>query len=66
MPTWETKTLHLPVLLPSGRECALCITRLRDSLLQMAGVEAAEVDASRSRLVLTYDPSLLTLDRVER
>ncbi len=66
MALWESKTLDLPLLLPEGRECDLCVDRLRAALLRIAGVRSADVDPSRSRLVLTYDPSLLSLDHVER
>src|SRR4051794_33924960 len=66
MPMWETKTLDLPVFLSSGKECRNCIDRLRDALLKVAGVRSAEIDRAGSSLILTYDPSLLTLERIER
>jgi len=63
----ETKTTNLPVTLPKGfEECNRCINRLRDSLLQIAGVEAVEVDTASSTMTLTYDSHLVPLEDVQR
>jgi len=62
----ETKTLSLPVILPSGlEECERCVNRLKDSLLQVEGVLSAEVDTDASSLTLVYDPHLSRLEDVE-
>jgi len=63
----ETKTLSLPVTLPTGfEECERCIGRLRDSLLQMGGVQSVEVDTETSTMTLVYDPHLAPIEEVER
>jgi Cd2+/Zn2+-exporting ATPase len=63
---WEIKTLQLPLLMPDSKECRLCVARLREALTQIQGIDAAEVAPDGSTLRLTYDPSLLTLESVER
>ncbi|MGB9587803.1 MAG: heavy metal translocating P-type ATPase, partial [Armatimonadota bacterium] len=63
----ETRTVKLPVTLPKGfEECNRCINRLRDSLLQIAGVQAVEVDTASSTMTLTYDSHLVPLEDVQR
>lgn len=63
----ETRTISLPVTLPKGfEECGRCVNRLRDSLLQMDGVQAVEVNADDSTMTLTYDPHLTPLEDVEK
>ena len=63
----ETRTISLPVTLPKGfEECGRCINRLRDSLLQMDGVQAVEVNPDDSTMTLTYDPHLTPLEDVEK
>lgn len=63
----ETKTVSLPVSLPKGfEECERCVNRLKDSLLQVNGVQSVEVDPERSTMTLTYDPHLTPLEDVEK
>lgn len=62
----ETRHLSIPLLLPSEGDCESCISRLKDSLLQTKGVLSADVDSMASRLVLRFDPTILTLDSLER
>lgn len=63
----ETRTISLPVTLPKGfEECGRCVNRLRDSLLQMDGVQSVEVNPQDSTMTLTYDPQLTSLEDVER
>ncbi|MCX6377771.1 MAG: heavy metal translocating P-type ATPase [Armatimonadetes bacterium] len=63
----ETKTISLPVTLPTGfEECGRCISRLRDALVQVDGVVSVEVSPRDSTMTLVYDPHLASLDDVER
>lgn len=63
----ETRTINLPVTLPRGfEECNRCVGRLRDSLLQIDGVHAVEVDPASSTMTLTYDSHLVPLEDVQR
>lgn len=63
----ETKTLSLPVILPKGFDaCERCVNRLKDSLLQMDGVQSVEVDTQASTMTLAYDPRMLPLEEVEK
>jgi len=62
----ETRTLSLPVILPPDYEkCERCVSRLKDSLLQVHGVLSVEVDRQASTLKLVYDPHLARLEDVE-
>ena len=63
----ETRTISLPVTLPKGfKECGRCVNRLRDSLLQMDGVQSVEVNPEDCTMTLTYDPHLTPLEDVEK
>ena len=63
----ETRTISLPVTLPKGfEECGRCVNRLRDSLLQMDGVQSVEVNPEDCTMTLTYDPHLTPLEEVEK
>ena len=61
----ETRTLDLPVILPAGIDaCGRCVNRLRDSLLQIDGVQSVEVDTEASTMTLAYDPHMVHFDEV--
>jgi Zn2+/Cd2+-exporting ATPase len=63
----ETKTLKLPVTLPKGFEdCERCVNRLRNSLLQMEGVQSVAINAADCTMTLKYDPHLASLEEVEK
>lgn len=63
----EAKTISLPVALPKGfSACERCVDRLRDSLLQIEGIQSVTVNSDNSTLVLTYDPHLASLDDVKK
>lgn len=62
----ETKTLDIPIALPEFYEdCERCVERLKDSLLRIEGVDSVELNESASSLVVTYDASFTSIDRVE-
>ncbi|MBI4840066.1 MAG: heavy metal translocating P-type ATPase, partial [candidate division NC10 bacterium] len=60
-----TQTLEVPVLLPEAEDCAACAERLRTTLSTVKGIAAAELDATSRRLMLTYDPALVSLSALE-
>lgn len=60
-----TKSLLLPVLLPGGEECVRCAEELRGRMLVVPGVRAVEVDRSARQLVVTYEGSAITPERIE-
>jgi Cd2+/Zn2+-exporting ATPase len=62
----QTRILDVPLTLKEGRDCERCVGRLRDSLLEVNGVQSADVDLASSTLTLVYDPSLVALETVER
>lgn len=63
----ETRTISLPVTLPKGfEECGRCVNRLRDSLLQMDGVQSVEVNPEAATMTLTYAPHLTALEDLEK
>ncbi|HEY3281651.1 MAG TPA: cation-translocating P-type ATPase [Armatimonadota bacterium] len=62
----ETRVLQMPVTLPENGQCARCLDRLKDAVLQIAGVETVRVDPEESQVTLVYDPNLLALEEVRR
>lgn len=63
----ETQNLSIPVVFPPEiLHCLRCMERLKTSLLHIKGVQAAEVDTDGSSILLTYDPSMVSMDRIER
>ena len=60
-----TRTLEVPVLIAEAEDCTACAERLRTLLGEMRGIDAAELDTTRRRLTLTYDPALLSLPALE-
>ena len=62
----ETQKLDIHLILPPDfRECERCVERLRAALLHLNGMRAVEFHPDDSSLVLTYDRSALTVERVE-
>lgn len=61
----DTQTLNLPVILPSGPECARCVDRLKSELREIKGVERAEVDPQGNTITVVFDPDSVTLSRIE-
>ena len=63
----EKKTISLPVLLPKGFDaCDRCVNRLKDSLLQVEGVQSVEVEPETSSLTIVYDPHLTPFEDLEK
>jgi len=63
----SSKTLSLPLILPSGAvECARCVAWLGDAIRAIPGVDAVAVDQAASLLTVSYDPSLVSAEAVER
>jgi Cd2+/Zn2+-exporting ATPase len=62
----ESRKLKLPVSLPRGFEaCARCSARVKDSIMQMEGVQSVDVDFEHAVISLAYDPRLTPLEDVE-
>ena len=61
----HTQTLSLPMILPSGPECARCVDRLKTELGNIKGVERAEVDTHQDIITVVFDPDSVTLSRIE-
>lgn len=61
----DTRSLSLPVFLPSGEDCLRCIARLQDGLLSLKGVEEASVNNGHDTLRIVYDPNFVTYSRIE-
>jgi Zn2+/Cd2+-exporting ATPase len=61
----QTKQLSIPLLLPNEGDCESCVNRLKNSLLHTRGVLSAEIDTDAARLILSYDPAILSLERLE-
>ncbi|MCL5074623.1 MAG: cadmium-translocating P-type ATPase [Chloroflexi bacterium] len=61
----ETKTLSLPLILSQNGECERCVNRLQESLTLIKGVESATINVERATLMLSYDPNLVSLSRLE-
>ncbi len=63
----STKTLALPLILPSGAaECARCLRWLRDAVGTVPGVEQVAVDQAAATLTVVYDAKLATAEVLER
>jgi len=62
----ETKHLSIPLLLPTEGDCESCVARLKDALLKTKGISSAEIDINGARLILTFDPSVLSLENLEK
>lgn len=61
----ETTALKIPISLPIGGDCPRCVDRLRESLLEMRGIDALQVDTEDATMTLSYDPNLVSLEQVE-
>lgn len=62
----ETRTLDIPVILPDYYEdCARCMDRLKDAILELEGVTNVDIDVKRQKLALTYDTNRVSLERIE-
>ncbi len=64
-PILEVRRIRFPIALRELSRCDACIQRLRNALLELPGVYSVEVDIGSSTLSLRYDPSLVSLERVE-
>jgi len=62
----ETKHLSIPLLLPTEGDCASCVERWKEILLKTKGIISAEVDINASRLILNFDPAILSLESLEK
>ena len=63
----STKTLALPLILPGGAaECARCVRWLGDAIGTLPGVERVAVDEAAATLAVTYDPTLVSAEDLER
>jgi len=61
----NTQTLSLPMILPSGPDCARCLDRLKTELRSIKGVESAEIDSGQDIITVIFDPDSVTLSRIE-
>lgn len=65
MDTTRTRTMKVPVTVPSGQQCAACVGRLREAVAGLPGVESVEVDPRTSTLTVLHDASVLSEEAVE-
>ena len=56
-------TLSLPV---EGMTCASCVLRVEKALKNVDGVAAAAVNLATEKATITFDPSRVTLDRLQQ
>jgi Zn2+/Cd2+-exporting ATPase len=61
-----SKTLELPIQLPSGPDCQRCVARLHTALSALKGVQQADIDSRRATIQIEYDPDLVALSRIEQ
>ena len=59
----STQTLSLPMILPTGPDCARCVDRLTTELTRIKGVQRAEV--AQDLITVEFDPDSVTLSRIE-
>ncbi|MBI3077505.1 MAG: cadmium-translocating P-type ATPase [Deltaproteobacteria bacterium] len=52
--------------MPAGADCDRCLSRLREALLGLRGIEAVQVSPGATRLTVQYDPLLVPLELIER
>jgi Cd2+/Zn2+-exporting ATPase len=61
-----TRALDLPVLLPRGAECALCVDELGRELGRLDGVKTVEPDVARGLLRVRFDTDTLPFEELTR
>mgnify|MGYP005839770731 FL=1 len=61
MPT-ETRIFDIALALPRAVNCDLCVGRLRRSLAERPGVQAVALSRQGDRLIVEYDPRVLSSD----
>ncbi|MCL5958158.1 MAG: cadmium-translocating P-type ATPase [Chloroflexi bacterium] len=61
----DTRTVDISIDLSHCEDCELCIERVRDSLSQLKGVDAVEVNSGACNLTLSYDPDVASLSRLQ-
>jgi Cu+-exporting ATPase len=49
-----------------GMHCATCIDTVKDSLMNLEGVEDARVNLATEKATFTYDPELVSMEQVEQ
>ncbi len=49
-----------------GMHCATCTDTVKDSLMSLKGVENARVNLATEKATFTYDPSMVSMERVEQ
>jgi len=59
--TVDTTTIDLPTL-----QCGMCKKTIEGKMKGMKGLESIKVDVEESNAVVTYDPKVLTVAKIEK
>ncbi len=61
---YEEREFKIPVLC-AGNDCVRCSFKLKEGLEQVKGVEEARLDAEAAKLILTFDPNIVSFESLE-
>lgn len=63
-PVAESEKTRIPIRLPSGEHCTACTISLESGVDSIPGVGSVEIDPGASELLVTFDPSTMTRERL--
>lgn len=63
--TTHDHVLEIPVIVPSGSHCTVCVDRLETAVGKLRGVEGVEVDRGSGTITVSHDPAELPEDLIQ-